>query len=614
MRPVGLRSVLGMVALLASAAGGPSAAVNAPVLKWQHGGCFTSWCQTGWYSSPAVADLDGDGTKEVIGAAYDVFVVEGATGALVWRAASGHDRAEPTASDVGRTWPGVVVADVDGDGRLDIVTAHGGGWVSVYDRNGYFKPGWPRQPTTAELRGLAVVDVDRDGTMEILVTAAVGNQTNAWVYEHDGTLRPGWPQLSGGTGYAWGVYNSNAAVGDLDGDAQAEIVVPSDVHYIAAYESNGAQIDASSVFGPGKKWSQVGIWESTTPELRGWGACDGTRTESYRTNFADGAGVMADVNGDGIPELVVTGNVYDCSVPVDRYTGVYVLRADRSRFQSGAWDWTHPPVDTGAPLVEDYNVIESCMPDPVVADLDGDGIAEILFSSYDGRVHAFWLDRSEHGTWPYSVYDPGEGAYRFASPPVVADLDGDGQAEVIFTSWPQKAGARTGKLHILDSMGHLLQQVDLPAAFGSPSWNGALAAPTLADIDGDPDLEVVVNTAQAGLVAYDLPGTANARVLWSTGRGNLQRSGSCIAPVPAAVDASVRVGRSGTSDLLVSWQPQPGAAGYAVWRSSSPSMAGAVRVGRTPVTSLVDPGARTSTAPRLFYQVRAVNMCNIEGE
>jgi hypothetical protein len=63
--------------------------------------------------------------------------------------------------------------------------------------------------------------------------------------------------------------------------------------------------------------------------------------------------------------------------------------------------------------------------------------------------------------------------------------------------------------------------VDLPAAYGSPVWNGVLAAPTLADIDGDPDLEVVLNTAHSGFAAYDLPGTANARagILRMLGRG-----------------------------------------------------------------------------------------------
>jgi hypothetical protein len=32
--------------------------LQAPVLKWQLGGCFSSWCETGWYSSPAVANID----------------------------------------------------------------------------------------------------------------------------------------------------------------------------------------------------------------------------------------------------------------------------------------------------------------------------------------------------------------------------------------------------------------------------------------------------------------------------------------------------------------------------------------------------------------------------
>ena len=41
--------------------------------------------------------------------------------------------------------------------------------------------------------------------------------------------------------------------------------------------------------------------------------------------------------------------------------------------------------------------------------------------------------------------------------------------------------------------------------------------------------KVVLGTAHAGVVVYDLPGTANARILWGTGRGNYQRSGSYLA-------------------------------------------------------------------------------------
>lgn len=73
----GGRSVRCALALAALAAGLISAprctgedrtpsAIAAPVLKWQRGGCFASWCQTGWYSSPAVVDLDGDGVREIV--------------------------------------------------------------------------------------------------------------------------------------------------------------------------------------------------------------------------------------------------------------------------------------------------------------------------------------------------------------------------------------------------------------------------------------------------------------------------------------------------------------------------------------------------------------------
>ena len=62
----------------------PSQTILAPVLKWGNGGCYSSWCETGWYSSPAVADLDGDGTMEVIGAAYTLFVLNGEDGSVQW--------------------------------------------------------------------------------------------------------------------------------------------------------------------------------------------------------------------------------------------------------------------------------------------------------------------------------------------------------------------------------------------------------------------------------------------------------------------------------------------------------------------------------------------------
>ena len=142
-------------------------------------------------------------------------------------------------------------------------------------------------------------------------------------------------------------------------------------------------------------------------------------------------------------------------------------------------------------------------------------------------MHAYWLDKTEHGNWPYPIQvsgAPGDD-FRFASEPIVADLNNDGHAEVIFTSWPKKATGGVGQLHILDYQGVELYRINLPAPAIGATWNGAMAAPTLANIDSDPDLELVVGTVASGVVAYKLPNTANARVLWGTGRGNYRRTG-----------------------------------------------------------------------------------------
>lgn len=612
-----MRQILFLLAFCVSAAR-IEAAVGTPVLKWQRAGCYSSWCQTGWYASPAVADLDSDGQPEVIWAAYSIFVVDGATGALEWKVASGHDRSEPSASDVGRTWPGVVVADVDGNGDLEIVAAHSGGWVSVYNHDGYFLSGWPRQPTPgSELRSLAVDDLDRNGDLEIIVAST--RSDNQWyVYEHTGAIRSGWPQHSpdsSSNGYAAGCYNQNVAAGDIDGDGRSEIIGPSDVHYITAYNDDGGQIPASAGhFGGGKFWSRVGVHVDDSVDVRGWANCG----SEHRPNFADSAPAIMDLNGDSVLETVVVGNVYNCGT--SPYTSLYqmpfVFNADRTRWAGSGYDWTSipPPGPGSAPLSEDYNRIESALPNPVVADLDGDRTMEILFASYDGKLHAYWLDKTEHGSWPYAVTQSGEGFVRFASEPIVADLDGNGTAEVLFGSWPEKGGNRVGRLHILDYRGNVLQQVDLPGAF-SGDWNGILGAPTLANIDGDADLELVAGSAHSGLIAYDIPGTAGARVLWGTGRGSYRRAGAATAGgggslTPTAdagpdqsvafgatvnLDGSESISRRGTS-LTYAWAQSGGTAVTLTGSDTAhPSFSAPAVAGNIEFSLIVNDGVETSS-------------------
>jgi hypothetical protein len=491
--------------------------ISAPALKWQRGGCFASWCQTGWYASPAVADLNNDGQPDVIWGAYDVVVLDGATGALTWRAANDS-----------RVWPGVAVVDLTGDGSREVIVGRGADQVTVYDANGGTV--WTRNPFgNGEVRTLAVADLENDGNHEVLAGRASGGATKQLsVFEANGAVRAGWPaRRDGEAGYGWGMYNQNIAVGDLNNDGFKEIIGPTDTHYITALDRNGNQLPANAIYNNSnprgaKVWSQVGVHVDHAVDLRGYANC-GTE---HRPNFANSAPAIGDLDNDGVNEVVVIGNVYDCAASPYKslYEMPFVLKADRSRWSSAGFDWTilpSPPVNA-TPLSEDYNVIESVAPNAVIADLDGDSRKEILFPSYDGRLHAYWLDKTQHGNWPFDV--PGSGI-RFASEPAVADLDNDGKAEVIFTSWPQKGGVAVGQLHIVDAQGTQLHAVDLPPSFPAGKVNGGLAAPTLANLDGDADLEVVVGTIASGAVAYDLPNTANARVLWRTGRGGFLRSG-----------------------------------------------------------------------------------------
>lgn len=498
--------------------------MDRPRLKWKEGGCYSSWCETGWYSSPAVVDINNDGISEIIASAYSVTALDGATGETLWRSGTTDNR----------TWPGIVIADLDQNATDEIVVAQGGGLVSAYRLDG--SRIWQKNPSGdgAELRGLLVSNIDTSTEeLEIVVTRAGGGSRNTWMLDHNGSVLTGWPQLvnppGDPIGYAAGVYNTNAAAGNIFGDADLEIIVPSDVHYINAYEAGGALLQANATDYPEKTWGLVGAWENLTVEKRGWGDCNGVRAESYRTNFADGPAVIADFDGNGIREVAVTGNMYNCAVghPPGKYMALFLFNADRSRFNHTGFNWSSIPTNTGAPLSENYNIIESAQPNPTAADLDGDGKLEILYASYDGRLHAFWLDKTEHGGWPYSVQKASESIFRFASEPVVADLENDGQAEVMFTSWTQKGSHRSGSLHIMSSMGQVLSETPLPGAkSSSENWNGGLGAPTIANVDADADYEVIILTANSGVVVYDLPGTSAARLIWPTGRGSFYRQGS----------------------------------------------------------------------------------------
>ena len=76
--------------------------------------------ETGWFSSPGLVDLNGDGRREIVAPFYSTFVFD----------ATGHLLGKGTKTG-GRVYAPGVVADLEGDGRPDIVVG-GTGTVAAY--------------------------------------------------------------------------------------------------------------------------------------------------------------------------------------------------------------------------------------------------------------------------------------------------------------------------------------------------------------------------------------------------------------------------------------------------------------------------------------------------
>ena len=128
-----LRSALWNCASAALVAQAGAASIGTPVLEWQR--CPPAYCETGWYASPAVTDVDRDGVVDVLWGGYTLLAVRGDTGAIQWsyKAPLG-----------GRMWPGVAVADLDDDGTSEIVVVQYD-WIGVLGASGAPRLGWPQQ-------------------------------------------------------------------------------------------------------------------------------------------------------------------------------------------------------------------------------------------------------------------------------------------------------------------------------------------------------------------------------------------------------------------------------------------------------------------------------------
>jgi len=167
--------------------------------------------------SIAIADLDGDSVPDLVTAnavSDDVSVLLG----------NGDGSFQPATSyPAGDSPRSVAAADLDGDSLLDLITANPYSYdVTVLLGNGdgsFQRPVSNQVPDGRDTRSMVVADLNGDSVLDLVTTTSTcGGRVNALLGNGDGSFR------TAGS-YSGGCYPYSVAVADLDGDSVPDLVV-----------------------------------------------------------------------------------------------------------------------------------------------------------------------------------------------------------------------------------------------------------------------------------------------------------------------------------------------------------------------------------------------------
>ncbi len=379
-------------------------------------------------AAPAVGDLDGDGTLEVVVTTLDggIFVVE-PDGSL----RDGFPRSTDLSQSYGKTddthiidhgiFAAPVLADLDGDGQLEIIVAAMDQHIYVFRADGSEQPGWPVRvfdPDKGLERGERIVstpavgDVDGDGLLDIVTgtnetfgASGAENEGRYYVLHGDGNLHPGGPIHDGWPIHVYGLLDNvlpvvgrgtpNApALADLDYDGKLELALEIISSSGVLYRADGseyARLD-NQIFGKDSNSTDSPMYIlMNNPTFA-------------RFDNAGGIDLIAGGAGFGFAKTFASGGLRES---FDHHLG--------------AWDTkTKKFLPAWPRIMDDWQFFMN----PAVADLDGDKKVEAIAGSGGYLVHAFNADGVEPAGWPKQT-----GGWVVASP-AIGDIDGDGHLDV----------------------------------------------------------------------------------------------------------------------------------------------------------------------------------------
>jgi hypothetical protein len=539
-------------------------------------------------SSPKLADIDGDGVRDVVAASSDgslhVFSVKGGTPAEIpgfpfhvapLDGLNPNLSSEPSvpsylsapAYTKGSKGGGIdptsaresivatpAVGDVNGDGKPEIVVSTWQGTIYVVAADGTVLPGWPKRlplvpscphdllgPTGTVCmdtgrkwsRGAGaspvLADFEHDGKLEIVQAAFDGN---LYVWHADGTLRTGFPVLlHGPRANAYNRIFSTPAVADFNGDGVPDIACGSNEE-VGAGGGAGLTflVDGRGMNAPGG------------PFLPNWPLT----LASFQLFPLVGEGIVsapaiADFTGSNHPQLLWTGNgISPTVVPADPGTegNGYEPANSLPCYDADAGAQTScstPGAQVGIDPTSIFGAgSKARLPDtmlplfssPAVGDLDQDGVPDIISSGGSLSLIGNLTGGGSSASRPQFLLGMWSGAtgHAFYGSPVPIE----DYTFLVNETVADITGDGYPEV-MLGTGGYFVHAADA-CGCEAPSWpkftdGWIVATPAVGDVDGDHKLEVVTGTRDGYLFAWHTQGTDTGVIQWESLHHDNRNSG-----------------------------------------------------------------------------------------